>query len=205
MIGIINYGLGNISAFKNIYRRLNIESNCISSPVEIEKCTKLILPGVGSFDHALDSLNKSELLPSIENAVINSKKPILGVCVGMQILANKSMEGEQKGLGWIPGEVLSFSEFNKDGNLRIPQIGWNNLININRENPLFKDISINPKFYFLHSFFYKCQDYENSISETTYGEVFTSSICKDNIFGVQFHPEKSHINGIKVLKNFALL
>ena len=189
MIGILDYGLGNVLAFENIYKSLNIQVKIIKFGKEISSCNKLILPGVGSFDHAIELLNKSGMLDEINHAVLIKKIPILGVCIGMQILANNSMEGVSKGLGWIDGEVVSFESIGIDKNLKLPQIGWNNVEEIN-QNKLFEGIDGDKRFYFLHSFFYKCFDDSNSIAITNYGLKFTSAICKNNIYGVQFHPEK---------------
>ena len=204
MIGIIDYGLGNVLAFENIYKSLNIQVKIIKFGREISSCNKLILPGVGSFDHAIALLNESGMLEDIIDAVLIKKIPILGVCIGMQILANFSMEGVRKGLGWIDGEVVSFESIGIDENLKLPQIGWN-IVEKLSNNKLFEGLDDGKRFYFLHSFFYKCSDDKNSIAVTNYGIKFTSAICKNNIYGVQFHPEKSHKNGIKLLSNFARL
>ena len=192
---IIDYGLGNVRAFKNIYDKLNINSVISSKKEHLFNATHLILPGVGAFDWALSRLNESGLREVLDILVIEKKLPILGVCVGMQIMASKSEEGILPGLNWIEGKVIKLSNENI-----LPHMGWNNIKPLIKSN-LFKEI-INPKFYFLHSYYYRTNDQKHSISVTNYGNNFTSAINKKNIYGTQFHPEKSHENGIKILKNF---
>jgi glutamine amidotransferase len=194
-ICIIDYGLGNVRAFKNIYDKLNINSVIASKKEHLSDATHLILPGVGAFDWALSRLNESGLREVLDRLVIEKKLPILGVCVGMQIMASKSEEGVLPGLNWIKGKVIKFSN-----EITLPHMGWNNIKPLIKSN-LFKEI-INPKFYFLHSYYYRTNDQKHSISVTNYGNNFTSAINKKNIYGTQFHPEKSHENGIKILKNF---
>ena len=202
MIGILNYGLGNIRSFYNLYKTLDIQSKFISSSNELIDVKRLILPGVGSFDYAMEKFNNSGLRDQVENMVLNDKIPLLGVCVGMQMLAKSSDEGTNKGLGWIDANVSRFDLSVIKDNLRLPHMGWNT-INIEREEPLFKNLNNQSRFYFLHSYYFKCNIIEESITKTNYGSNFTSSIRSDNIYGVQFHPEKSHDNGIKLLYNFS--
>ena len=192
---IVNYGLGNVKAFKNIFDKLNINSQIASKKEHFLNATHLILPGVGTFDWALKKLNASGLREILDILVIENELPTLGVCVGMQIMASKSEEGVLPGLNWIEGKVL-----NLGNKMILPHMGWNDvkpLIN----SDLFKEI-INAKFYFLHSFYYKINDEKHVLSVTNYGNDFTSAINKKNIYGTQFHPEKSHENGIKLLNNF---
>jgi len=192
---IINYGLGNVKAFKNIYDRLNINSQIASKKEHFLNATHLILPGVGTFDWALKKLNASGLREILDILVIKKKLPILGVCIGMQIMASKSEEGVLPGLNWIEGKVLKLSS-----KMMLPHMGWND-IKPSINSDLFKEIT-NLKFYFLHSFYYQTTDAKHELSVTNYGNDFTSAINKKNIYGTQFHPEKSHENGIKLLKNF---
>ena len=201
MIGIIDYGLGNIKAFENIYQTLGNQITRIREKEDFQYCTHLILPGVGSFDQAIKLLKKSNLLEELNNQVIYKKKPILAVCVGMQIMANSSSEGTSEGLGWIPGKVINFKEeyqFNFD----VPHMGWNDLNLIKNNDPLFKDIE-NPSFYFLHSYRFKPDCLDHIVSYTSYGIEFVSSVRSENIWATQFHPEKSHFSGIKLLSNFS--
>ena len=201
MIGIINYGLGNIKAIGNVFEKNGLEYEFIDNQSNLKKASKLILPGVGSFDYAMQCLNSSKLRETIEYLVFNKSIPILGICVGMQILAESSEEGVMKGLGWIDGAILSFNNFqNIDSPLPLPHIGWNNVKQV-KNNLLFDGLN-NPEFYFLHSYFFKELSEEVVLSKTNYIFDYTSSFVKDNIFGVQFHPEKSHENGEQLLLNF---
>ena len=203
MIGIIDYGMGNIKAFSNIYKQLDIPHKIITSKEHFKDVEKIILPGVGAFDHAMSQLNRSGLFDALNDLVLNQKKPVLGVCVGMQMMANCSEEGVLNGLGWIDATV---NKFNKEelNNKPLPHMGWNSVNQI-ASNPLFKDIDVNSRFYFLHSYYFNSASKEHSIALTKYGSQFTCAIGQDNIFGVQFHPEKSHHNGMQLLKNFSNL
>ncbi|MDC0863357.1 imidazole glycerol phosphate synthase subunit HisH [Candidatus Pelagibacter sp.] len=192
---IIDYGIGNIKAFKNIYEKSNINVQVVSKKNQFEDVTHLILPGVGAFDWAMSKLNESDLRETLDTLVLDKKIPILGVCVGMQMMASQSEEGVLPGLNWIKGKVLKLDE-----NTLLPHMGWNT-IKFSVKSELFNNIE-NPEFYFLHSYYYKIEDDKNILSTSEYGELFTSAIYKENIFGTQFHPEKSHENGIKILENF---
>ena len=205
MITIIDYGLGNIKAFANIYERLNIKVKIAKTKNDILGAEKLILPGVGAFDFAMSQLNSSGMRDAIEKAVVSNKVPLLGVCVGMQMLANSSEEGKLDGLGWIEGTVNKFDKklFNSDL-YRLPHMGWNNVNQSNKSN-LFCNVPDLGRFYFLHSYYFNCNDNNNIISTSTYGNTFASAVNSNNIFGVQFHPEKSHFLGVQVLNNFAKL
>ena len=204
MIGVIDYGLGNIKAFLNVYKKLNIPATKIKNKKDFEKISKVILPGVGSFDQAMNKLNNSGLRDELENKVLHHNIPILGICVGMQMLADSSEEGSLNGLGWINGNVKKFDITNIPYKTKIPHMGWNNIIP-NESNLIMKGFNNDSKFYFLHSYYFECKNEKNIISETYYGEKFSSAINKKNIFGVQFHPEKSHNNGVNLLKNFYYL
>jgi len=204
MIGIINYGMGNINAFSNIYNELKVPYKVISNKEDFKKIDKIILPGVGAFDSALTKLKESNLLEILKAEVLEKKKKILGVCVGMQLMAKTSEEGNLNGLGWIDATVNKFDKDILKNENPIPHMGWNS-IQYNNENPLFKDIKTNSRFYFLHSYYFKPLHELSTIAVSNYGLQFSCAINMDNIFGVQFHPEKSHINGIKILKNFSNL
>lgn len=201
MLTLINYGLGNINAFCNIYKKLNIEFQIASNKEDLFKAKKLILPGVGAFDRAMQKLNSSGLRETLDKLVLIDNVPILGICVGMQIMAESSEEGSEKGLAWIPGNVKKFklgSEKNKFKPL--PHMGWNQ-VNKTINCSLFNNIDSN-YFYFLHSYFLETAKKENIIATTDYYGLFTSAIANSTIFGVQFHPEKSHKNGMNLLLNF---
>lgn len=200
MLTIINYGLGNIQAFGNVYNSLNIPFRIASTSSDLTPASKLILPGVGSFDWAMEKLNALNINDRLNEMVLVKKIPILGICVGMQMMAMSSEEGSEKGLGWIEADVL---KFRSESSIMLPHMGWNDVKAVN-ENTLLQGI-YDTKFYFLHSYHVNPRVESLSIGQTTYGMNFTSIIGKENIYGVQFHPEKSHNWGSKLLKNFAEL
>jgi imidazole glycerol-phosphate synthase subunit HisH len=202
MITVIDYGLGNVQAFVNVYNRLDIPVNVAKSIDDLALTTKIILPGVGSFDRAMQQFNSSGMRELIEKLVLEKEIPILGVCVGMQMLANSSEEGKLSGLGWVDGDVKKFDLISMVQSQNLPHMGWNNVVS-EAEDVLFKDIKGEKKFYFLHSYYFDCYNQSNIIGVTDYGFNFTSAIKKKNIFGVQFHPEKSHHYGGQLLKNYS--
>jgi glutamine amidotransferase len=206
MISLVNYGLGNIQAFQNIYSRLNFDVQIASTPDELLRADKIILPGVGAFDWAMSRLDQSGLRPTLDEMVLQKKIPVLGICVGMQMMAQKSEEGVLSGLGWIDAEVKKMSIDNgKSLNTKytLPHMGWND-VSLSKDHSLFKNIK-SPLFYFLHSYVFVPSDSSDTLATTVYNNTFTSAACRDHIFGVQFHPEKSHDNGVQLLKNFAEL
>ena len=201
MIGIIDYGLGNLSAISNIYRGLGIPATFVSTDVEIKSVDKLILPGVGSFDGAMQCLEQNNLIDCLHHEVMINSKPILGICVGMQIMALASEEGQASGLGWVNATVKKFKPSKHQDKLRLPHMGWNTVKNVNG-SLVFTGMQ-DAKFYFLHSYYFQPVHADIIIGTTHYGEKFISSIRQKNIYGAQFHPEKSHDCGVKFLKNFA--
>ena len=196
MIGIIDYGIGNINAFYNIYKEKNINLKIISNSEDLnQNIKKLILPGVGSFDNAVSLLQEKKLFKKIIDFTKNPDNKILGICIGMQILAQRSLEGNLNGMKLIDGK------FEKLKNKILPHIGWNN-IKFNNKINIFEGIDQNSYFYFLHSYALLSLNEQYKICETFYGENFISAFKKDNIYGIQFHPEKSHLLGSKILLNF---
>lgn len=199
MIGIINYGVGNIQSVKNSLNHLGIANTIIDKPSDMDKCDKVILPGVGAFAPAIEKLDKLGFSEKIKK-LAQDEKPILGICLGMQLLFEKSEEyGSHQGLGLIGGEVLSFGK--KIKNLAIPLVGWNN---ITKEKPsvLLENIESNASFYFVHSFYCQPADTSIVVASADYGISFAAIVEKNNILGCQFHPEKSQSAGLKILENF---
>lgn len=204
MIAIIDYGLGNLKAFVNIYKKLDISVKLAKCEEDLEEVSKIILPGVGAFDFAMNKLNQSGMRKKLDYLIVERKMPVIGICVGMQILANTSDEGTNAGLGYINGEVKKFDVSVFKQKTHLPHMGWNN-VEIKPNNPLFAHLEPNPLFYFLHSYYFSCNNNSDGIAESFYGEKFVCAVHHENIFGVQFHPEKSHKYGIQLLKNFAEL
>jgi glutamine amidotransferase len=204
MIGIVNYGSGNIQAIANIYKRANVPYQIITNHSQIKNSDKLILPGVGAFDVTMQELNNSGLRATLEEQVLGYGKPVLGICVGMQILSNGSDEGELRGLGWIEGKVKKIDVTKIMKKPFLPHMGWNNTESVT-DHEIFSGIDKDLGFYFVHTYYFETANPANILCNTFYGESFPSAVYKNQIFGVQFHPEKSHSNGIKLLSNFAKL
>jgi glutamine amidotransferase len=202
MITIIDYGVGNIFAFQNVYKRLDIPTKIAKSSKDLIGAEKLILPGVGSFDYAMSQLNTSGMREKLDELVINQKVPVIGICVGMQMMGNGSDEGKLEGLKWIDAEILKFDERLIHQRTKLPHMGWNDVTPI-VNNPLFIGLEEEAIFYFLHSYYFKCHNPIQSIAISEYGISFSSAVNRDNIYGIQFHPEKSHHYGEKLLYNFA--
>jgi glutamine amidotransferase len=204
MITLIDYGVGNIYAFQNVYKRLNIPTKIAKTSHDLAYAEKLILPGVGSFDYAMNQLNNSGMRDKLDELVIEKKVPIIGICVGMQMMGNRSEEGKLAGLKWIDAEILKFDENLIQQRTKLPHMGWNDMTPI-KNHPLFSGLENGAIFYYLHSFYFKCNNPTESIAYSDYGISFSSVVNRENIFGIQFHPEKSHQNGEKLLHNFAKL
>lgn len=200
MILIIDYGMGNLGSIANMIKRLGYKTSISNDIDKIKTAKKIILPGVGAFDEAMRNLRRLNITELIKTKVIEEKTPILGICLGMQLMANKSEEGREEGLGLIEAEVVKF-HFSDNNKLKIPHMGWNT-INIQKEHPLFSGFYDEPRFYFVHSYHVVCNNNNNVLTTTEYGYPFVSSYAKNNILGVQFHPEKSHKFGMKLIKNF---
>jgi glutamine amidotransferase len=202
VIEIIDYGLGNTQAFVNIYQRLDIPVGLAKKAEDLSEATHIILPGVGAFDWAMSRLDMSGMLEMLNHLVIDKKIPVLGVCVGMQIMAKSSEEGTSDGLGWIDADVRRFDAEYMQKTISLPHMGWNDVES--RDNSdLFNDMGKDARFYFLHSYYFSPNNASNVIASTVYGKQFAAAVRRDNVYGVQFHPEKSHSWGIQLLKNFA--
>jgi imidazole glycerol-phosphate synthase subunit HisH len=203
MIVIINYGMGNLGSVLNMFKKIGVHDVQISSELaEIEKADKLILPGVGAFDSGMKNLAERGLIDLLNHKVLLQKTPVLGLCLGMQLFSNCSEEGRLPGLGWIEAETIRFKNEGGKETIKIPHMGWNT-IKIEKPHPLFADLGEQPRFYFVHSYYVKCRSFADVFSMTNYSIDFASVVVKNNIMGVQFHPEKSHRFGMQLLKNFA--
>jgi glutamine amidotransferase len=202
MITLINYGIGNIQAFANIYKRLNIPVRVATSVDDLDEAEKIILPGVGAFDWAMTLINESGMRARLEELVIGEGCPVLGICVGMQIMAKRSDEGVLDGLGWIDAEVRKFNEATFTQKTRLPHMGWNDVTPL-RSECLFRGLEEGARFYFLHSYYFVPHRESDVLAVTDYNGPYASSVRSGNFFGVQFHPEKSHHWGIQLLRNFA--
>lgn len=198
MIVIIDLNLGNVGAIKNMLRKIGVDSKVSNKKNDILSATKLILPGVGSFDTGMINIKKKGILNCIEKKVKKEFIPILGICLGMQMMMQRSDEGKQKGLGWIKGEVKKF----RLNELKVPHMGWNK-INVVKETKITDKLDLNSKFYFVHSYYVSVNNPDDIVSLSKYGLEFTSAINHKNYYGVQFHPEKSHKFGMALLSNFS--
>lgn len=200
MIGLIDYNMGNLRSVINAFNKIGEEVSIVKDPEDLDGFAKIILPGVGAFKDAMEHLEQSGMDEAIK-AFAKSGKPLLGICLGMQLLLDSSEEfGYTKGLGLVEGKIQGFDKSRFDEPLKVPHMGWNEL-HVNQESPLFKGLEKSFYLYFVHSFYATCKD-EFAIGKTFYGYDFVSALQKENIFGFQPHPEKSHDNGLKILKNF---
>lgn len=202
MIHIVDYGLGNVEAFLTMFKRLGFEATRAKTAADLHGASKIILPGVGAFDKAIQLLDESGMRPVLEVLVQKDQVPVLGVCVGMQILATASEEGHRQGLGWVPGNVRSFRSEEKAASLPLPHMGWND-VQPKSGSRIFSGLESDARFYFLHSYFFQCDDTSHVAATAFYGVDFTCTVSSGNVYGVQFHPEKSHMFGAQLLKNFA--
>lgn len=200
MITIIDYGAGNIGSIQNMIRKIGFQAAVTSKASEIMNAEKLILPGVGSFDYGMQQLIDSGLIDTINQKVLVEKVPILGICLGVQLFTNGSEEGNLKGLSWFDAETVKFN-IPGELKLKVPHMGWNG-VKLRKESKLFTEMYDDPRFYFVHTYHLKCNNEEDCLTDTNYGYSFASALEKENIVGVQFHPEKSHKFGMKILSNF---
>lgn len=199
MISILDYGMGNLGSLENMVRRLGEEAVLVSKSDQVFESKKLILPGVGSFDNAMRKLHKLGWIDLLRHKVIEEKIPILCICLGMQLITKSSEEGSLPGLGWINARTIRFQSASAD--LKIPHMGWNYVFQEKRSR-LFENMYEEPRYYFVHSYYVECEDESNVLATTRYGINFASVIEHDNIYATQFHPEKSHKYGMKLIQNF---
>ena len=203
MIVIVDYKLGNVGSIRNMLKKIGAAASVSSDPSEISKAEKLILPGVGAFDGGIRLLNESGVRPLLEELVLERKIPTLGVCLGMQLMTRGSEEGSEPGLGWVAAKTVAFDQAIRHGTLKIPHMGWNGL-RVKANDFLLRELD-QSRFYFVHSYHVKCDDQSAVLATTEHGEEFVSVYRVGNIWGTQFHPEKSHRFGMKLLANFAEL
>lgn len=204
MITIIDYGVGNINAFVNVYKRVHEPVKIARSGADLVGAEKLILPGVGHFDYAMEKLNTSGMRDELDDLVLNKKVPVIGICVGMQMMANYSDEGNREGLKWIDASVKKFDVSKIHQTTRLPHMGWNDVKPV-KDLRLFKGLEEDAIFYFLHSYYFECNKAEDVMAVSDYGIEFASAAHHENKYGIQFHPEKSHHYGEILLHNFAKL
>ena len=203
MIGVIDIGISNIGSVLNIFKHVGYEAVSVSQPSQLSKCSKIVLPGVGSFDKGIDRLMNSGLVDCLNEKVLNERIPILGICLGMQLMCRSSDEGILTGLGWVDAKVNSFNTSFLPPD-RIPHMGWNN-VTVEKVSAITDGLDKNSRFYFIHSYYVDCMDSSDILLTTNYGDKFVSAFQKDNIVGVQFHPEKSHVFGALLIKNFGAI
>ena len=200
MVTIIDYGVGNLGSILNMFKKIGVEAKLTQSINDVIDAKKLLLPGVGSFDYGMKMLNDTGYVEASNQKVLTEKISILGICLGMQLMTKRSDEGSLNGLGWFDAETV---KFDLDTTIfKVPHMGWNE-VKVEKPNKLFEHMYDEPRFYFVHSYHIKCNKKEDVLLTTKYGYDFVCGIRKDNIYGAQFHPEKSHKYGMKLLKNFA--
>ena len=202
MIGIVDYGLGNLRSIQNMLRRAGTDSVISADPAELAKADRLILPGVGHFRYGMDELRERGLIGPLNELVLEDKVPVLGICLGGQLIGRGSEEGPSEGLGWVAMDTVAFDRSRLGGGLRVPHMGWADTWHT--DHPLFASQS-DPRFYYVHSYHFRCDDEASVIAGTTHGYRFASGVAQGNVMGVQFHPEKSHAFGLQLLKAFAAM
>ncbi|GMU52081.1 MAG: imidazole glycerol phosphate synthase subunit HisH [Candidatus Xenobia bacterium] len=200
MTVIVDYQMGNVGSIMNMLKKVGAEAEISGDPEALRRATRLILPGVGAFDTGMRHLSDSGLIDVLNDRVLNDKVPVLGICLGMQLLTRRSEEGSLPGLGWIEADTIRFQL----EDLRVPHMGWNTLRAVNG-SPLFQGYQEEPRYYFVHSYHVVCDNPEDAAGTTEYGLQFVSAVHRGNVMGTQFHPEKSHKFGMQLLRNFVAL
>jgi glutamine amidotransferase len=200
MISVITYGVGNVGSIFNMFRKIGVPAVAASTPDDVARAEKILLPGVGSFDHGMEMLERAGLIPSL-TARVGEGVPVLGICLGMQLLGRGSAEGQRPGLALLDAHSVRF-DGNGDPSFRVPHMGWNELQR-RRESPLFDGFEERARFYFVHSYHLVCADASDVLATAHYGDDFTAIVQRGNVWGAQFHPEKSHRFGMRLLANFA--
>ena len=204
MTVIVDYKMGNLGSILNMLKKIGALAKISSNIEDIEKADQLILPGVGTFDNGMTNIKEMGLLPVLNEKVLHQKTPVLGICLGMQLLTDRSEEGKLPGLGWIEGQTVRFQFDPKQTKLKIPHMGWNSVTVMDKDS-LFKDLEEDTAFYFVHSYHVVCEHEADVLAQSHHGYNFVAAVQKNNIFGTQFHPEKSHKYGLRLLKNFVEL
>lgn len=202
MITIVDYGVGNLGSILNMLKKIGAKAEASSDPQVLRRAEKLILPGVGAFDAGMRKLNEAGLISLLNELVLEKKVPVLGLCLGMQLMTKRSAEGTEAGLGWFEAETVRFQFGPENAHLKVPHMGWNTL-EVRRPHPLVADLGPEPRFYFVHSYHVVCADQADVVAYTDYGHPVTAVIARGNLLGAQFHPEKSHKFGMQLLRNFA--
>ncbi|MDZ4787082.1 MAG: imidazole glycerol phosphate synthase subunit HisH [bacterium] len=202
MITVINYGMGNLGSIQNMLKKIGAKILVTSDPTEIDRAEKIIFPGVGAFDAAVATIQDKGLANLLSKKALSDKVPFLGICLGMQLMSQSSEEGVLPGLGWFKARTKKFDFPNDQGKLKIPHMGWNTIKLKAKDSPLLRDLDEESRFYFVHSYYLDCENPADIAAQTPYGGDFTSVITRENIYGAQFHPEKSHRFGMQIFKNF---
>lgn len=198
MITIVDYGLGNLASIRNMIKKVGGQAEITADIERISQASKIIIPGVGSFGQGMKNLEEKGLVPVLHKKALEEKVPVFGICLGMQLMTLHSEEGDKNGLSWIQAKT---KRFNLPG-LKVPHMGWSDIIIKKKDHPLFRNASEENRFYFVHSYAVHCETENNILAQTEYGYLFDSMIVKDNIMGCQFHPEKSHKFGMNIMRNF---
>ncbi len=201
LIVVVDYGMGNVGSIINMIKKVGGRAELSAGPEDISKADKLILPGVGAFDTGMKNLHERHYVEPLTEKALNTDTPVLGICLGMQLLTERSEEGSREGLGWIDAETVRFNFAGSDNPLKVPHMGWNE-ITVNRPHPLFEPAEARRRFYFVHSYHVCCNDPADVLAVSHYGRDFTAAVARDNIIGTQFHPEKSHKYGMELMRNF---